>query len=173
MNNLCRALIFTAAFFSSASAIAEKPGKQLKRQQKSNVAKSLLALLEPVGLDDTQTEKITAMGEELDAQTKTLKEDASLTSELLKKRRAAMKSMKDSELKGKERMAAVNEAAGLTEDQAKAFNQSMAKERQFRTSAIALLSDEQKTKLPEQLTKFLNKPGKGKGKQKKNKTASE
>jgi len=72
-----------------------------------------------------------------------------LTPALLKKRREAQASMKDSDKKGKARIQAIDAAAGLNEKQAAAASKANAVRTKLRADAVKLLSEEQKGKLPE------------------------
>ena len=78
--------------------------------------------------------------------------------DLPKKKRAEIaKKMQDSDKKGKERVAAINKEAGLTEAQAAAFLKTNQTRVEFQRKVFAMLSDEQKSALPEKLQKSLKR----------------
>ncbi len=114
----------------------------------------MLKQLEPVGLTDDQVAKIKSIGTAAQEAMQAAGKEAGITPELKKKLAEAQKSMKDSELKGKERMAALHKAAGLSEAQAAA----MAKVNELRTKmnkdVYAVLTDTQKENLPEKLKRL-------------------
>jgi hypothetical protein len=96
-----------------------------------------------------------------------LRKEVELSPELQKKRAEVMKTMKDSELKGKERAAAINKEAGLSEKQAAALVKVNETRLAFQRKIYGMLSDEQKAALPEKMQKLMqagDKKGKGKGK---------
>ncbi|WP_145419764.1 hypothetical protein [Planctomycetes bacterium K23_9] len=151
-------------------AVKEKK-KNAKGNRGASMAGQLIKQLKPVGLTDEQTKKIKELAKEPTELAKKIREEAGLTPELMKKRTAAMKELKDSGKKGKEMNAAVNEKAGLTETQIAAFTKMNEARTKFQRAAMALLTDEQKAKVPEKMQRMLKGPadrkGKGKGKGKK------
>ncbi len=157
------ALIVTPAF-AQDDAKSKRKGKQNRRQ---NVATALVKQLEPVGLSDDQVAKIKQLGEKAAAEMKSIRDAAGITAELTKKRAEVQKSMKESDKKGKELIAAINEAAGFTAAHAEGLKKANAVRMKFQKDVIALLSDEQKEKLPERLQRAL-KAGQRKAKTNKN-----
>jgi Spy/CpxP family protein refolding chaperone len=147
-------------------AVKEKKGKGQGNRQ-GQVAKMLIKQLEPVGLTEEQTAKITELGKVTATQLDEIRKSAGITPELNKKFMEARKSLRASGKKGKELIAAINEEAGLTEDQAAAMKKINQAQMEFQQKAVALLTDEQKEKLPERLQKpAKGEKGKGKGKKK-------
>ena len=141
-------------------------GKRKGNRGRQNAANQLIKSLEPVGLTEDQIAKVKELGKVAGAKMKKMQEAAGITPALIKKRAEVMKSMKDSDKKGKDRTAAVNKEAGVTDAQAAALVEVNKVRTKFKSEVIALLSDEQKEKLPEQLQRAANagKKGKGKGK---------
>ena len=154
--------------FAADDAKKEKKGKRDGARQ--NVAVALIKQLADVGLTDEQTDQIKEMGKKAAADMKAIRDEAGFTPDLMKKLAAAQKSMKDSEKKGKDRMAAMHEAAGLNEAQIASIKKVAEARMTFQKGAMALLTDDQKAKLPERMAKAANRGGekaKGKGKKKK------
>ena len=75
----------------------------------------------------------------------------------LKTEAIAVTNLDDS--KGKEMVAAVNAKAGISDEQAKAFAELNAGRMEFQKSVVAMLTDEQKAKLPKQMTRGGGKKG--------------
>lgn len=144
------ALALAAIMVAPALADDAKKKKKGKERPARSASGALLKQLEVVGLTDEQKSKIAELGAAVTAARK----EAGITPEIQKKLAEAQKSMKDSELKGKERMAAIQKAAGLTEAQAAALKKSNELRMKMHKEVFALLSDEQKAKLPEKLKKM-------------------
>ena len=162
-------LIAVAAMMVCPALAAEKE-KKGKRDgaARQNPATVLMKQLADVGLTDEQTTKIKEMGKKVMAEMKAIREEAGITSEITKKLAEAQKSMKDSEKKGKERMAAIHEAAGLNEAQIASIGKVNEARMKFQKEVVAMLTDDQKAKLPEQMVKAMNRGGdRAKGKKKK------
>ena len=141
------ALMLSPAF----GADDEKKKKRAANKGNANrgLTAQLLKKLEPVGLTDEQVAKIKELGMAVQKEVKAARESAGITQEIQKKLAEAQKSMKEkgSELKGAERMAAIHKAAGLTEDQAAALKKSNMARQELTKKAMALLTDEQKSKV--------------------------
>ncbi len=163
------ALLFTPAFAQDDAT--KKKGKGKGKGKKAGTAEvltasaQLLKQMEVAVLTEDQIAKVKELGKKHDAEIKKIETDAKLTPELLKKRREAMASMKDSELKGKEKAKAIDEAAGFTAEQAEAFAKATAIRTKMKNEALKLLTEEQKSKLPKTMTaQGGGKAGKGKKK---------
>lgn len=128
-------------------------GKGKNRQRGQNVASQLLKQLSDVGLSEEQTEKIKAAGQSVNTEMAKIRSEAGITPELMKKRAEATKSLADSDKKGKERAAAIDEAAGLSKPQIEAMNKLNAVRMKYVRTVVAMLTDEQKEKLPKQLAR--------------------
>ncbi|TWU07625.1 hypothetical protein [Stieleria varia] len=166
---LLTALMVVPAF---AADDAEKKGKG-KGQGGGNVAAALIKKLEVVGLTDEQTEKIKEMGKKLAPEMKELTAAAKLTPELSKKLAAAQKEIREAgQIKGKEVMKAAHEKAGLTAEQSEAMGKLNEARMKFQASVLAMLTDEQKAKLPKTMQRGAA-AAKGKGKKKKEAAAAE
>ena len=169
--SLVLAVLLVSPVMADDAVKTRKKGAKGKRG--ASLAGQLIKQLESVGLTDEQKKKITEMSKEASEASTKLREEAGITQELMKKRAAAQKELKDSGKKGKDLVAAVNEKAGLSETQVAAFTKLNASRTKFQRSAMALLTDEQKAKVPERLQRLLKAPGgkkgKGKGKGKKKK----
>ncbi|MEM8667978.1 MAG: hypothetical protein AAGG48_10705 [Planctomycetota bacterium] len=145
-----------------AAAQDDTKKRQGKRGDGRGLAAQFLKQLEPAKLTDEQTAKVKEMGAEAYKKMASYRELAEITPELMKKRAAAVKAMKDSDKKGKERVALINKEAGLNEAQATAYQNINKARMDFQRKALALLSDEQKAALPEKLKKNLQRGQKGK-----------
>ncbi|QDT03920.1 hypothetical protein K227x_23050 [Rubripirellula lacrimiformis] len=171
------ALLVTLVAFPAVAQEGEKGKRKGKAGAQRNAATQLIKVLEPVGLTAEQTEKIQTLGKAADASMKSIREETGLTPAIMKKRMEAMKSLKDSGKKGKELATAVAEASGLSEANLAAIAKMNEARNKFQKSAIALLTDEQKEKLPKNLVRLTKEgnqqgKGKGKGKGKRNKDAA-
>jgi Spy/CpxP family protein refolding chaperone len=170
------AVLALVAMVAAPALGADDEKKKERKGKKGAPARSasaqLLKQLEPVGLTDDQVAKIKEIGAKSEAELKAARAEAGITPELQKKLAAAQKSMKDSELKGKERMAAIHKAAGLTEAQATALKKSNELRMKMHQQVIAMLTAEQKEKLPQNLKRLAaagKKGGAKKGEAKKKK----
>lgn len=165
------ALLIAAVMAVPAFAADEAKEKKKGRRGQQNAATQLLKQLEPVGLTEDQITKIKELGKVAGAKMKEIRDGAGITSELTKKRAEVVKSMKDSDKKGKELAAAINKEAGYTEAQVAALGESNKVRMKFRADVVAMLTDAQKEKLPKQLQRAAKagaKAGaKGKGKKRK------
>lgn len=169
------ALAATIATPVIAQDDANKKKKGGNRGQ-ANASGQLLKQLKDVGLTDEQVAKVKELGKEIGAKMKALRDDAGITAEIQKKRFEIQKAMQDSELKGKELVAAINKEAGISEAQAVALKAANEIRMKFHKDVVGMLSDEQKEKLPERLKRVANagkkgQQGKGKGKKKKDSDA--
>jgi hypothetical protein len=154
MLKLKLACAFALAAMMVVPALAEDQPKKAKGKGKDGanpVVTQLLKQLEPVELTEEQIAKVKELGKVAGEKIKGINEAAGITPELMKKKAEAVKSLKDSGKKGKELAAAVNEAAGFTEDQIKASSEADEIRQNFQKEVIALLSDDQKAKLPERM----------------------
>ena len=157
-------LVLAMVVVGPSSAEETKKKKKGAKGGRQDVAAQLMKRLDGVTLTDEQTEKIKELGKSFTAKMAEAKKAAGITSELMKKRAEAQKSLKDSGKKGKELMQAVNEAAGFSEAQVKAFEQQNSMRQELMKSILALLTDEQKQNLPASMTRGEGKKGKGKKK---------
>jgi Spy/CpxP family protein refolding chaperone len=161
--------ILSAVMVAPVSADdARTKKKKGKRDRQRGMTTQLIKRLDAVKLTDEQVGKIKELGKVANGKAKEIRAEVGLTNELMKTRAVAQKSLKDSGKKGKELMAAANEKAGLTEEQAKALKSVNGIRMKLQKDVIALLTDEQKKDLPE---KMLRAQGKRKGKGKKKKAA--
>ena len=145
-------LIVLAIFIVPAVA-EEKEGKGKKDRPQRNGAVQILKQLEPVGLTDEQSAKVSQMAKAADAEMKQIRTDAGITPELIKKRAEVAKSMAESDLKGKDRAAAIDKESGFSESQAAAMAKITAVRTKLIKETVALLSAEQKEKLPKQFAR--------------------
>ena len=122
--------------------------KQRGRAGQDNVAAQVIKQLEEAKLTDEQVAKIKELGKTAGAKMKAIRDEAGITPELTKKRLEAQKSLKDSGKKGKELVAAINEAAGYNEAQAAAAVKMNDARTAFQKQVVALLTDAQKENLP-------------------------
>ena len=162
----CAAVLALMMVVPVSADDADSAKKKKKKSQQRGMATQLIKRLEEVKLTGDQITKIKELGKVADAKAKEIRDKSGLTQEIMKKRAEAQKSLKDSGKKGKELRAAINEKTGLNEDQANAFKEVTAVRTKLQKDVVALLTDEQKENLPEQM----KKTGKTK-KRKKNKEA--
>jgi hypothetical protein len=164
---------------SSAVVAQDAPEKKKKRAAagRNNAAANVLKQLEAVGLTDEQKTKIQELAKKSQSEMRAARTEAGITPEIMKARMEAQKEMRETIKKPAELAAAVNKKLGLNEAQIAAFKKAEANRAAMLKSAIALLSDDQKAKLPARLVKSTAgrdaAPGKGKGKGKKKKQAEE
>jgi hypothetical protein len=165
---LAASALLAALLVVPAIADDEANGKQKrKRGARNNAATQFLKQLEPVGLTDDQVAKVKELGKAAWAKMKEIRDDAGITAAVTKKRAEAVKSLKDSDKKGKERQAAINKAAGLSDAQVSALAKQNEVRVKFQKEVVALLSDEQKEKLPQRIQRAVKAGAKGKRKKKK------
>lgn len=159
--------VVSAMMVLPSAAEDEKKKKRQGNRGNNRVVAQFMKQLEPAKLTDEQIAKVKELGKEAMAAMTALRKEVELTPELQKKRAEVMKSMKDSELKGKERAAAINKEAGLSEKQAAALVKVNETRLAFQRKIYGMLSDEQKAALPEKMQKLMkagDKKGNGKGK---------
>lgn len=162
------ALAAMIAVPSMADDEAKKEKKGKRTRGGANAAAALIKKLDAVGLTEEQTKKIMELGKASIAATKKIREEAGITPELMKKRATAQKEIREAGgKKGKELIKAINEKAGLTEAQVAAFGKINESRQKLQKDVIALLTDEQKAKLPKQMQRGAKASGKGKGAAKK------
>lgn len=167
------AVFALAAMLSVPALAADEDAKKEKRGKKGaanrNPAAAFMKQLEPVGLTQEQSAKITEMGKAMAKASKEIRDEAKLTNDVMKKRTAAMKEVREAgKVKGRDAIAkAVNEKAGLSESQAAAIAKTSELRAKFQKDVMALLTDEQKAKLPKQMQRAAKGAAKGKGKKKK------
>ena len=162
------AALALAALLVAPSIAADDDAKgKKKKNARGNAAGQLIKQLEPVGLTEDQIAKIKELGKASTTAMAQVKKDAGITAELMKKRQAAMKELKDSGKKGKELAAAINAKAGISEAQAEALVKANTSRQKLQRDVMAILTDEQKAKLPEKMQRFLKAGKKGGAKKKK------
>ena len=171
--------IFCLAFavmFASVAVADDEPAKKKRRatNPRNNMVTAVMKQLEKAELTDEQKTKIQELAKKSMAQLKEARQAAGITPELMKKRAAAMKELRETGEKKKlvELTAEANKKAGVTEQQAEVFKKSNAARAALIKSAVALLSDEQKEKLPKQLLRGRNAGQQAKGKRAKKKEAA-
>lgn len=171
LKSVC-AILFAGLMAVPALAADDEKEKKKGRRGQQNAATQLIKQLEKAALTEDQITKIKDLGKAATAKMKEIKDGAGITAALTKKRTETAKSMKDSDKKGKELVAAINKAAGITEAQAVALLEANKVRMKLRSEVVALLTDEQKEKLPQQLQRAAKAGAKGKGKGKKKKDAA-
>ncbi len=141
-----------------------KKGQGKAQGKQSPVVRRLMMPFKDVTMQEEQKTQVMAKAKESAAKIEEISEAHGITAEVMKARAEATKSMKDSELKGKERQAAVNEKAGLTAQQTEGMEEVMTATQSFQKEVFAMLTDDQKASVPERLAKQLGAKGKGGGK---------
>ncbi|QEG39273.1 hypothetical protein [Roseimaritima ulvae] len=163
--------VFALSAVIVSGAFADDPQENQKRKKKAaaqnrSPATQLLRQLEKAGvtLSEEQQEKTAALATALKKDLAEARKAGGLTPELLKKRAEAGKAARQAGQKGKELRAAVDAAVPLTDQQTEAMKSIAGKQQQFRKDFLAVLTDEQKEKLPAQLTRQGKKGKKAKAK---------
>lgn len=170
----CAALLTAIIALPSVAQDDNAGKKRAKRGQQNNVATQMLKQLEDLQLTDEQVAKLKEHAKVASAKMKEIRDEAGITPELMKKRLEAQKSMKDSDKKGKELAAAINEAAGYNEAQVAATTKMNAVRNELKKQIIAMLSDEQKAKLSPAFKRgTASKGGAAKGKKNRKKKDNE
>ena len=140
-----RLMIVALVALTTLPALAQQ---EKKKRANANPANQLLKQLSDVELSDEQVAKIKELGAKTQESIKKVSKEAGLTAQVLKKRREAVASLKDSDKKGKAKIAEINEKAGLDEAQVSAVTKSNEMRQKLKADIVGLLSDEQKEKLP-------------------------
>ncbi|MCA9138536.1 MAG: hypothetical protein KDB00_17315 [Planctomycetales bacterium] len=177
MNKTMLGLAF-ALLCTTVVVAQDAPDKKKKSADgagRPNAAATILKQLKDAELTDEQTAKIQELAKKSMAEMRAIRKEAGITPEIMKKRTEAQKELKDSGKKPAEMFAAVNEKAGLNEAQIAAIKKTDASRAALLKDAVALLSDEQKAKLPKRVTQAgkqgdAKKADAAKGKNKKKKT---
>jgi hypothetical protein len=146
------------------SVVAEAPGKKGKGKGGSPAA-AILKQLEgaSIELTDDQKTAIAEKGKEIQAKMKAIQDEHQITPAEMKAVAEASKAARESGKKGKEIEAAAYESAGLTDTQKEGMAKLAGLRGELTAQIVGLLTDEQKAKLPKQLS------GGAGGKKKKNK----
>ncbi|MEM0926540.1 MAG: hypothetical protein AAGJ83_10920, partial [Planctomycetota bacterium] len=149
-------------------AVAQETKKRDRAGGRMNPANFVLKQFKEADLTDEQEAKIKELAQAYGKETLAMREKVGLTAEIMKKRAAAQKELKESGLKAKELAQAVNEKAGITKEQAAVLQKSNTLRIQMIVKAYAMLTADQQGKLPERIqTTATKEPAKGKGKGKK------
>ena len=139
--------------------------KKKKKARGNNGTAQLMRQFKEVEFTAEQKGKVETLVKEAAAAMKSAREDAGITAEMLKKRAAAQKELKESGKKPGELMKAVNEKAGFSEKHAAGLKKANQVRQKLIKDVVALLSEEQKGKLPERVLQSANrKAGKKNGK---------
>ncbi|WP_442508663.1 hypothetical protein SH528x_000187 [Novipirellula sp. SH528] len=147
-------------------AVAQERQKSKKKSDGvSSMVIDILKMLEPVGLTADQEAKITELAKSADVQAKSIRESAGITPAVIKARMEALKAARETGKTGKELMAAIDDASGLSTDQIAAFVKLRKAQAELEKKAISMLTEEQKAKLPKKPTRG-NSEDKGKAKKK-------
>ena len=165
MNKKILSLAF-AVMFTTVAVAQDAPEKKKKRAgaARNNPAANVMKQLKDIDLTDEQKTKIEAMAKKSAAAMREARQEAGIDQELMKKRMAAQKELSETIKKPAELMAAVNKKIGLTEAQAAVFKKQATSRTDLLKGVVALLTDEQKAKLPTRLVKMTSKDGDAKGK---------
>lgn len=146
-----------------APVMAQDEAKAKNKDKKKgggSAAMQLIKQLGPVGLTEDQTNKIKEMGKASMEALNKMKEEAGITTEVMKKRAEASKAVKESGKKGKEMAAAIAEKAGLSKEQMEVFGKMNTARQKLQREVVAMLTDEQKAKLPEKMQRLMKAGGK-------------
>ena len=141
-------VIMVAPAFAQDDAATKKKRAQRGQRGQRNAAVQVIKQLEDAKLTDQQVAKIKELGKSVAEKMKAIRDDAEITPELVKKRAAAQKALKDSGKKGKELMEAINREAGYSDAQVAAMKKITEVRLAFHKNVVGLLTDEQKENLP-------------------------
>lgn len=173
MNKTILGLAF-AMLCTTVTAADDAPAKKKKGNRGRNApAAQLLKQLKDVELTDEQKTQIQALAKKSMGDLQAARKEAGITPEVMKKRAEAMKELRASDKKPADVVKAANEAAGLTESQVAFFKKQTEQRAALLKGAVALLTEEQKAKLPKRMTQARGKQGAGKGTGKRKKNADQ
>jgi len=131
----------------------EEDGKKRQKKGSAAGAAQILNQLREVGLTDEQVAKVKELNKAANAKTAAVREKAGITPEIIKKRTEIQKKVRESGKKGSEVADLVNREAGLNEAQVKAMKEISGIRLSLRKSVVALLTKEQKDKLPKEFSR--------------------
>ena len=134
------------------------------RGKNAPVVRRLMQPFKAVEMADEQKTMVMAKAGQTATKIAEEQEEHGITMEVIKARSEAVKAMKDSELKGKEKQAAIDKEAGLSDEQSEGMREVTEMTKSFQKEVFAMLSDEQKASLPDRLVKQLGSKGKAGGK---------
>ncbi|MEM1067801.1 MAG: hypothetical protein AAGI63_02815 [Planctomycetota bacterium] len=112
------------------------------------VAKLLLRRMEAVDLTPTQLAAFNELSKELRSQIDTMRAEVGIDKEAIKRRDEVYSELKKTSLSGDAFWAELQNQGGFTDGQRDVFRQTQERYTKFKTEAIALLSKEQKARLP-------------------------
>ncbi|MEM6469537.1 MAG: hypothetical protein AAF802_08185 [Planctomycetota bacterium] len=170
-----RLVFLSLALLVTPVVAQEATGKKKRTRGRGNSANFVLKQFKDAELTDEQQAKVKELAKGFGESSMAMRKEAGLTDEVMKKRAAAQKELKDSGMKQKELTKAINEKAGLTTEQAEVLKKSNALRVQLMVKVFAMLIEEQQAKLPERIQTMAKRnakadskgEGKGKGKKKK------
>lgn len=152
--------------FLACSPIAQAQEKAKKKDRPNAAVEAAFALPKEIELTAEQNEKVAALKKEYTPKLTELSQKINdiLTAEQKKARQEASKKAKDDGKKGREAKAAVDEAMKLTAEQKKQMDELQPKlqamQTEVREKVTALLTDDQKAKLPKKKGAKKNKTDK-------------
>jgi hypothetical protein len=152
MKNLLNAvltLLLVGVIASSAFAEDGKKKEKEKGKDKENnqLLTQTMKRLEKAELTAEQTEKVTGLAKEWQAKFMEVSKKAGLTKEQQEKMATARKAAMDEGKKGSEVKAAVQAAAGLSDEQKQAIEAREKLQADFNKAVDALLTDQQREKI--------------------------
>ena len=163
MKSVAKNLLMLVLVLAIAAPLAAEDKKKKKKKPGKRAAAGLrIPIPKSIDLSAEQKEKVAALQKEYGPKIAALRKKQALSKDARKARAIARKKAQAEGKKGKELRAAVAAAAPLTDEQKTAQTEMQALYKEYRTAALALLTDEQKAKLPK-------RGGKKKGGKKKKK----
>lgn len=162
--SILRFITLSCVVLIATTIVAEDKPKNAKKGKGRNPAAGLLKQLGDLDLTEEQTAKITAMAKESMVAMRKEREEAGLTTEIMQKRTKMVQQMVKDGKKNAEAQAAANKELNLTEAQTAALKKSNGQRMEMMKKVVALLTDEQKAKLPKRLQGRAKPAKKGKKK---------
>ncbi|MCH8047685.1 MAG: hypothetical protein IID44_28665 [Planctomycetes bacterium] len=162
MKSIAKNLLLMVLVLAVAAPLAAEDKKKKKKPGKRPAARSRIQIPKGVELSAKQKEKVEALRKEYGPKFVALRKKQALSKDVRGARAEAIKKAKAEGKKGKELRAAVAAAVPLTDEQKAAQAKMRALQKEIRAAVMALLTDEQRAKLPK-------RGGKKKGEKKKKK----
>ena len=162
--SLLRGITLCCVLLIATTVVAQDKPKNAQKGKGRNPAASVLKQLGDLELTEEQTTKITAMAKESVVSMRKEREEAGLTTELMQKRTKLVQQLVKDGKKNLEAQAAANKELKLTEAQVAALKKSNGQRMEMMKKIVALLTDEQKAKLPQRLQGRAKPAKKGKKK---------
>jgi len=141
MKSIIPSFVLFAGALLAGTSFAEEPRHLL-------VAKFTLARFEKVGLTEQQRAEFNRLSAQLRKEIDALRKQAGISKEVMARRDEVHRNLKGLKLKEDAYWKRLKTDADLTQAQLDAFAGTASRYQEFKRAALALLSDEQRSKLP-------------------------